>query len=199
MSQSIMIRIVSKVKAPTPDIINTDTEDMLFAHCTADGAYDWQKEIGVPCTIQYTTVDEFDAVEKMIGEKPVSIRYEVQSGSSWSKRLTSSRTCFFKNRPEEHIAAEQFEPYKYIKSVPSYLYNERDCVTIESAYNVNAQGYTDRLLSKEDILEIIKKYFQENDEDDLNPDSNYCTSPVFCLMKAYCDMRDGEYTVLEYE
>jgi len=196
MSQDIKISFVSRINTPVPTVINRDNEDITFAHCMADGAYGWQKEIGVPFTIQYTTVDEFDAVEKMVGEKPTSIRYEYQS---WGERGGSGRTCYFANRPEIYIAGERFEPYKHLKSVPSYAYNERECLTIENAYNVNIKDYADRLLQKEEILEIVKKYFAENDENDLDQDSNYCTAPVFCLMKAYCDVGEGEHIVLEYE
>jgi hypothetical protein len=192
MSHSLYFYRVSKIGEDLPEIINTDRMSFPYYDVRVEDVADWEEEIGILRTIEYSTVDMFAVGEKLFGKKPQSIRpshsyYDDPSGPFAEVEL------FFPDGEKQRVHKSEMEKYRGNKQYRAYIYNRDELARVEEGYLLESKAYEDRPLSREDLLEMAKQYLDEH-RDDYDSYSGYAV-PIFEIMKVYFAVDEGDSIV----
>ena len=188
MACDLYIYEVGPLDEPMPELINTDTDPLPedIESMPLDQAKLWQKEIGEIHTLEYESIDEYDAVEKILGKRPngssCSSHYYLSADDS-----TARKTFFFQDGSSEQLTRAQLRPYRYTKHEQVYLYRKKSVYDIQSFYLSNSV-HEDRFLTKADIIDLVKNFIIENGEDGYEYQTY--AGPVYQLMYLYFTLND---------
>ena len=194
MSHSLVFYKVSRVTEDLPEIINTDNTEFPYYYVRTEKAAEWEKEIGAIRTIEYSTVDQFAACEKLFGMKPQSIgtspEYYLRPDSPWAELELS-----FPDGEKRYVHRTEMEKFRKNVQYMACVYIREEIARIETGYKVESEAYEDKPLSEQDILEIAKQYL--NDYCDEGGGYAYEPDPMVVIMKAYFSAVDGYCIVCE--
>lgn len=196
MSHSLYFYRVSRITDDLPEIINTDKMSFPYYDVYAEDAADWEKEIGLIRTIEYSTVDRFSVGEKLFGKRPQSIcsnpDYYLHPDSPWAEI-----EMIFPDGDKKRVHRSDMERYRYNKQYRACIYNRDTVASVEDGYMLESDAYEDRPLSREDLLEMAKQYLDEHGEY-YDSYSSYAV-PLFDIMKAYFAINEGDIIICHSE
>ena len=199
MSADLCIYRVSRIPEDKveslPAVINADETDLSYHQVSFNRADPWEREIGEKRTIEYTTIDVFEAAEQVFGKRPVRMS---SSSAYYLRDSKSAKVQFaFPGGETEETTWEELEKYRYLKQEEAYLYNREEIVCVENAYLLNTKDFVDKIISRQDLLDMLKKYFENEYLRDFN--SVYRSEPVTTIMQAFFALDDDDMVVCVLE
>ena len=193
MSHELAFYKVSRVTEDLPDIINTDDTEFPYYNVRTEEAADWEQEIGIIRTMEYSTVDQFAACEKLFGKKPQSIRvpadYYLHPDSPWAELALS-----FPDGERRFVHRREMEKFRTNVQYQAYIYCRNEIARVEAGHKVDSKGYEDKPLSEQDILEMARRYLNDYGDD---CGCAYEPDPMVVIMKAYFAVADGDCIVCD--
>ena len=191
MSTSLVFYRVSRVQEDLPKVINTDTQDFTYAYESTDRASEWERRFGTMRIIEYQTVDVFQVAEQLFGARPSS--YYCTSDYYGDHNEFAEAICHFSDgRKDERILKSVLNQHAYMRRYEAYVYQREELGYISDAYLFDYKSIEDRVLKKEDILQIAKVFMDEHIEDDAG---EYYARPFFTLMKIYFQAKEDDAIV----
>ncbi len=189
MSHSLIFYRVSKVTEDLPDTINADCTELQYYVTNADGAADWETEIGITRTIEFSMVDQFGAGEKIFGKKPLSI------SSSPYYYLAPEDPCaelvfHFSDGESKRVPRSELEKYRVDMQHLACIYCRDEIARIEYGYTVESETYEGRPLSEKEILQMARQYLNDHGNDGYG--YLYEPDPMVEIMRAYFAVVDGD-------
>ena len=186
MSHSLYFYKVSRITDELPEIINTDSMSLPFFSVSIEDAADWEKEIGVFRTIEYSTVDMYDAGEKLFGKRPQSIRLSQDYYLDPTGPFADVE-IIFPDGDKQHVHRRVMERFRRNKQYSACIYKRDDIARVEDGYMVKSEEYEGRPSTREDVLEMVRRFVSDH-EDDYK--YSYNSAPLFEVMKAYFAIND---------
>ena len=170
MSRDIAFYRVSRITEDVPDVIITDKYNLEYAYAPLDDAAGWEKDIGIKRTIEYQTIDIYDACEKLFHKKAKSISYSYDG----------SRTFFGSEEDGMigHATEEMLKPFYYTKREQVYLYSKEQISSTENGYL--ALSLKDGIVTPGDLLKAAGEIV--SGEEEYYP---HVGEALFAVMKAY--------------
>ena len=194
MSHELVFYKIYRITEDLPEVINTDNTEFPYYNVRTEEAADWEKEIGIIRTLEYSTVDQFAVCEKLFGKKPQSIRvpadYYLQPDSPWA-RLDLN----FPDGERKFVHRREMEKFRANVQYQAYVYCREELARVESGYKVESDEYENKPLSEQDILDMARQYL--NDNGDYYGGYAYEPDPMVIIMKAYFAVVDGDCIVCE--
>lgn len=195
MSHSLYFYKISKITDDLPEIINTDKMSFPYYDVHAEDAADWEKDIGLFRTIEYSSVDMFSAAEKLYGKKPKSIcpshSYYTDPDGPFAEV-----EMLFPDGDKKRVHRSEIEKFRYNKQYQACIYNRDDIARVEDGYMVESKAYENRHLSKDDVLEMAERFIRDHEND---YEYSYNSIPLFEIMKAYFAVNDGDCIICHSE
>ena len=196
MSSSLYFYKISRITEILPEIIYKDRMDFPYYEVHTENAADWEREVGLLRTIEYSAVDMFAASEKLFGKRPNSIcqsqYYFLVPGSPHA-----DVELIFADGEKQRVHRSEMEKFRSTKQYTAYVYNRETIGCIEKGYLVEARQYENRPLSKEELLEMARRYLDEHGEE-YDAYSGYA-APLYEIMKAFFAIDDGECVICRVE
>lgn len=193
MSHNLAFYKVSAVTEEVPDIINTDVTNFPYYDVPIEKAAEWEKEIGILRTIEYSSVDQFDVGEKLFGKRPQSITvspYYYDSDGPWAHI-----EMYFQDGEKKRVSRSEMEKYRTNKQYRAYVYCRDEIALVEAGYKVESEGYEERPLSEKDLLEMARQYLNDYGND--CGGYSYEPDPMVVIMKVYFAVADGDCIVCD--
>ena len=194
MSHELVFYKVSRVTEDLPTIINTDDVEFPYFNVRTEEAADWEKEIGIIRTMEYSTVDQFAACEKLFGKKPQSIRvpadYYLHPNGPWAELDLS-----FPDGERKSVHRREMEKFRTNVQYQAYVYRRDEIARVETGYKVESEGYEERPLSEKDLLEMARQYLNEYGND--YGGYTYEPDPMVMIMKSFFAVADGDCIVCD--
>ena len=185
MSRSLYFYRIIPAPRSLPPVLRSEDYDEPYVFSPIDHAAQWEKEYGIPRTVEYETIDEFSVAEKYFGSKPSSIThthdYYLNPESVYAEAI------FFYDGRNERLPRSEMEKYKETKQYEALVYQRESLSTIDEAYLFTYEEFEDRVLHKSELLDIAKRFVEENDE-------NY-SEPLYKLMKMYFEAGEDDVIV----
>ena len=179
---------IAKPKEELPEVVNLDaydddTNQFPYEYTEVERAEDWMRQYGVLRTVRSTTVDVFDAAEKIFGVRPVSASYH------WRDE---SETFYDKNHNEiGTLTKAQFDRYRYVKETQAYIYEKTSLCDAQGFYGENEiEGIVDH----DTLVKYAEKIAAEESEY-----YSYEGEKVWVLMKAAAAISDGGVVLAGYD
>ena len=122
MSYSLYFYAVKPLSKKLPEFINTDNTAMDYYAVDAECAADWEKAIGQPVTLQFETIDLFNALESIFGRRPSSLTsYPYRRGDN---DCDIEYKAHFDNEECQWVSKAQLKPYYYMKET-QFVYHDK--------------------------------------------------------------------------
>lgn len=156
MSREFRFLKITPVSQDCPEVIDLEeTQDERLAYVREDLAADWQKQIGLKRKVSFLTVDLNEVGEKLYHKKVSYI-----SWSGWE-----NGPCFhFEDGLSATVSNNKIKPYYHRKEESAYVYLE-ESVCDADCYFFNVEKYDQKILSVEDLTDMLEELFSEADYD----------------------------------
>ena len=180
-----------KIAKPTerlPDVVDLDTYDhetnpFPYEYTEAEKAEDWMRQHGILRTVRYTTVNTFEAAEKILGIRPVSATYHWQDGSETFYDETNNKIGT--------ITKQQLDQHRFVKEVQAYIYEKTVICSAQVFYtDPEISGIADH----DALVRLAEKIAQEEEEY-----YDFEGEKVWALMKAAAAVSDGAVILAVYD
>ena len=191
MSKSLTFYRIRRVADDLPEIINTDDVDFPYDYTMADRAEEWERSLGILRTIEYARADVDEASEELFGERPTSATYTWHYLTEPNDELAEVICHFGGGRHSERISRAELNRFIRTKRYEAYVYDSEELGYIEEDYLFDYRSFEDRVLQREDILGIAKRFMDEHGEDG----GEYYAKPFYTLMSVYFKSDDGDSIV----
>ena len=137
--------------------------------------FKWETQIGVKRTYRFKFVDKRAAFLKMTGKNASSIWYDWQMDIAHVKVEGED--------DEIEVPQKEFDKYLETREREILVYHQELVSKVGGSYKLDTDGYTDVLLTPNDLLNLGKRLYDSGDLGD-GEDSYYGTA-IIPLMQAY--------------
>ena len=179
-----------------PDVVDLDKEPFNDSSDQSIRWYDdsscpeWVHSIGMRRSTRRETIDLFDVGRQLFGKAPQSIRYTYHNGWNYDFNYGDGDV---KQLTEQDVAS-----YHYIKESTAWFYHSEELGDLTNLWRLDMRKYANRILNRNDILDIVHDYFTSSDETD-DYVSDMEARGVYALMKIYCSVSDSDKIVIVSE
>ena len=188
MSQSLYFYRVSKINEVLPEIINTDRMELPYYSVMVEEAAEWEKSIGQIRTIEHSAVNMREVGEKLFGKKPETVYYRPNYFEDPDGPYAEVEMSF-PDGDRRRVHRREVDKFRYNTQYRACIYDRETIASIDESSLVKSDGYEDRLLSRDEILEMAEKYVDEYED---VSDYPYYAVPLFEIMKMYFAFKDGD-------